>query len=75
MGSKLTEVMWLCASLSGQPVGLVKEYDEIERRWKYYIGIGNGKDLDDDILMIKAWGQKYYNLRFITDFTEPEEGE
>lgn len=75
MGSNLTEVMWLYTSASGMPVGLVKEYDEIERRWKYYIGVGNGRDESADVELIKAFGQKYDNLRWLLNFTEPEEEE
>lgn len=64
-------VMWLCCT--GQhPVGLVKRYDDIEGRWKYYIGTGNGVDQDEDIQLILDWGQKFYDLQFIADFAENE---
>lgn len=62
-----TEVMWLCCT-GRHPVGLVKQYDTIEERWKYYIGIGDGFDIDEDIALILALGQEYTSLKFIADF-------
>lgn len=65
------EVMWLCCS-GEHPVGLVKAYDEIEGRWKYYIGAGDGRDINTDVSNIMALGQKYYSLACITAFEEKE---
>ena len=61
--------MWLCCT-GKHPVGLVKQYDEIEGRWKYYIGTGNGRDPDEDIQLILDFGQRYFSLEFITAFME-----
>lgn len=63
------EVMWLCCT-GVHPVGLVKAYDEIEGRWVYYIGVGDGKSIDEDIEKILALGQKYYSLAAIAGFEE-----
>lgn len=65
----MPEVMWICTT-GEHPVGLVKVYDEIEKRWKYYIGTGNGRDLYEDVQLIIDCGQKYYSLGFITAFEE-----
>lgn len=64
-----TQVMWLCCT-GEHPVGLVKRYDEIEQRWKYYIGVGDGHDLDADVAKILAMGQRYYSLAGIASFEE-----
>lgn len=64
-----TQVMWLCCT-GEHPVGLVKRYDETEKRWKYYIGVGDGRDLDADVSKILAMGQRYYSLAAIASFEE-----
>lgn len=61
------EILWLCCS-GEHPVGLVRQFDSIEQRWKYYIGVGDGEDLDNDIQTILDWGQTFYDLNFIADF-------
>lgn len=66
-----TEVLWLCCT-DDRPVGLVKKYDDTEGRWKYYIGTGRGRDLDEDVQMILDFGQKFYSLKFIADFMDGE---
>lgn len=63
------EVLWLNTK-SDRPVGLVKHFDEIEGRWKYYIGTGYGIDMDHDVRTIIAFGQKFDSLDFITIFAE-----
>lgn len=67
----MPEVLWLCTT-GEHPVGIVKKFDELEGRWKYYIGTGNGRDLDADVAMIIAWGQKYYSLDFLLAFAGKE---
>lgn len=67
----MTDVLWLCAT-GNHPVGIVKLYDEIEQRWKYYIGTGNGKDPAADVQMILAKGQKSYSLDHIMEFWEKD---
>lgn len=67
----MADVLWLCAT-GDHPVGIVKLYDEIEQRWKYYIGTGDGKDPDADVQMILAKGQKSYSLDHIMDFWEED---
>lgn len=67
----MADVLWLCAT-GNHPVGIVKIYDEIEERWKYYIGIGNGNDPAADVQMILAKGQKSYSLDHILDFLEED---
>lgn len=71
---KDTEVLWLCTCTS-RPVGIVKVFDEIERRWKFYIGAGNGRDEVRDIQTIIDWGQKFDNLDFLVKFLETAERE
>lgn len=68
----MPEVLWICTT--GIPVGIVKKFDEIECRWKYYIGTGNGFDLDEDIQQIVDFGQKFYSLEFITNFCNETDG-
>lgn len=63
---KNVQVLWI--SCNGLPVGIVKAYDEIEKRWHYYIGVGQGFDEQQDIQTIMAWGQKFYSLDFIQTF-------
>lgn len=63
------QVMWLCA-WTIRPVGIVKVFDEIEQRWKFYIGAGYGRDEAEDIQAIMDWGQKFYNLDFLVEFLE-----
>ena len=63
----LPEVLWIYTA-GELPVGIVKVWDEIEGSWKFYIGTGHGKDLNDDIQEIVDWGSKYYSLDFITQF-------
>lgn len=65
----MPEVLWICTTRE-HPVGIVKVYDKREERWKYYIGTGNGRDLDEDVQLIIARGQKYYSLDFIAAFEE-----
>ena len=62
-------VMWLCTT--GKPVGIVRGYDEIEGRWKFFIGTGEGHDLDEDVQLIIDFGQKFYNMDFLKDFVSP----
>lgn len=63
------QVMWLCACTI-RPVGIVKAFDEIEQRWKFYIGTGYGRDEAEDIQAIMDCGQKFYNLDFLVEFLE-----
>ena len=56
-------VLWLC-TCTDRPVGLVKVFDEIEQRWKFYIGTGYGQDVNLDVQAIIDWGQKFDNLDF-----------
>lgn len=66
-----TEVLWLHSSEYG-PIGIVKQYDAIEERWKYYIGIGQGYDEQADVQQIINYGTKYYDLGMIRWFEEIE---
>lgn len=66
------EVMWI-TSLTGL-IGIVKRFDEIEGCWKYYIGCGNGRDMDEDIQQIVDYGRKFYSLDFIATFQEDTHG-
>ena len=61
------EVMWLC-TCTELPVGIVRQYDGYEGRWKYYIGTGMGRDIDKDVQLILDFGQKFYSLDFLLDF-------
>lgn len=63
--------VWICC-MTGEVVGIVKKYDEIEGRWKYYIGCGEGKDIDEDIQRVVDYGQKFDSLDFLRDLMEPE---
>lgn len=65
-------VLWLC-TCTDRPVGLVKVFDEIEQRWKFYIGTGYGQDVDLDVQAIIDWGQKFYNLDFLVRFSKTAE--
>ena len=65
------QVMRLCCT-GKLPVGLVKCYDENEECWKYYIGVGDGNDVDADVRKIIAMGQRYYSLSAIAEFEEAE---
>lgn len=67
----MADVLWICAT-GNHPVGIVKIYDEIEERWKYYIGTGDGKDPAADVQMILAKGQKSYSLDHILGFLEED---
>lgn len=49
------EVMWLC-TCTETPVGIVRQYDGYEGRWKYYIGTGMGRDIDEDMQLILDFG-------------------
>lgn len=69
----MAEVLWICTT-GFHPVGIVRKFDEIEQRWKYYIGAGNGRDLDEDIRLIVDFGQKFYSLDFITKFCNETDG-
>ena len=62
----MPDVLWL--STTGLPVGIVRQYDETEKNWKYYIGVGLGVDLDEDVQLILDWGQKYDGLDFLLEF-------
>lgn len=62
-----TEVMWIHTS-GERPVGIVKAWDPIEGRWKFYIGTGLGYDIDQDVQTILELGTKYYSLDFIRQF-------
>ena len=66
-----TEVMWLCTN-SDRPVGLVKKYDRMEERWKYYIGAGFGADEKRDVEYILRNGQRFYDLAMFRAFEEKE---
>ena len=66
------EVLWLC-TCTGWPVGIVKAFDEIEQRWKFYIGTGRGRDETRDVQTIINWGQKFDNLDFLVKFLEVKE--
>ena len=69
------EVLWICTCVE-QPVGIVKAWDDVEGRWKFYVGTGFGYDPDEDVQVILETGQKYYDLNFIAQFgrTDPPEG-
>ena len=62
----MPDVLWL--STTGLPVGIVRQHDETEKNWKYYIGVGLGVDLDEDVQLILDWGQKYDDLDFLLEF-------
>ena len=64
---KEISVLWLC-TCQERPVGVVKAYDEIEGRWKFYVGMGRGLDEAADVRAILAWGQKYDSLRILQAF-------
>lgn len=64
---KRTEVLWI-HTCGEYPVGIVKAWDPIEERWKFYIGTGMGFDIDEDVQMILEIGTKYYSLDFILRF-------
>lgn len=64
-----TEVLWIHTS-GETPVGIVKAWDEIEERWKFYIGTGLGYDLDEDVQMIIETGTKYLSLDHIRAFAK-----
>lgn len=61
------EVMWI-HTCGEHPVGIVKAWDPIEERWKFYIGTGMGFDIDEDVQRIIETGNKYYSLDFILRF-------
>lgn len=63
------EVLWMNTA-DDRPVGIVRGYDIIEERWKFYIGTGFGHSLEGDILRIIDMGQKFYSLEFIRCFGE-----
>lgn len=72
---KHVEVLWICTGIMG-PVGIVKAWDTIENRWKFFVGIGTGRDLDEDERMILEMGSKSYSLDHITafgDLTPPKD--
>lgn len=50
---KEISVLWLC-TCQERPVGVVKAYDEIEGRWKFYVGVGRGLDEAADVRAILA---------------------
>ena len=61
------QTLWICTS-GCDPVGIVKAWDTIEGRWKFFVGIGAGRDLDEDERMILEMGSKSYSLDHITAF-------
>ena len=63
------QVMWLYTA-GIQPIGIVKAWDKIEGRWKFYIGMGLGLDEEQDISFIMACGQKFHSLDHITYFAD-----
>ena len=69
----MPEVLWICTT-GIRPVGIVKKFNEIEQRWKYYIGACHGFDLDQDVQFIIDYGQKFYSLEFITEFCNETKG-
>ena len=69
---RFTEVMWIHTA-GEHPVGIVKAWDPIEERWKFYIGTGMGYDIDEDVQMILETGTKYPSLKFIRHFAGEEE--
>ena len=72
---KHVEVLWICTGIMG-PVGIVKAWDTIEGRWKFYVGRCDGYDLDEDVETIMQLGQKFYSLDHITafgDLTPPKD--
>ncbi len=66
------EVLWI-HTCGEYPVGVVKAWDPIEERWKFYIGTGMGYDIDEDVQMILETGTKYLSLKFIRRFAREEE--
>ncbi len=46
----------------------MRQYDEIEGGWKYYIGTGMGRDVDEDVQFILDYGQKFHSLDFLLEF-------
>ena len=68
------QTMWIC-TCGMDPVGIVKAWDTIEGRWKFFVSIGAGRDLDEDERMILELGSKSYSLDHIMafgDLTPPE---
>lgn len=61
------EVLWLNCT-DDRPVGIVRGYDPIEGRWKFYIGTGFGHSEEGDICRIISMGQKFSSLEVLAEF-------
>lgn len=59
--------MWIC-TLCEYPIGIIKKYNRFKGGFDYYIGVGKGESVHDDIEMIVETGQRYNNLGFLTSF-------
>lgn len=70
---KRISVLWL-STCQERPVGLVKAYDEVEGRWKFYVGVGRGWDEAADVREILARGQKFEDLGFLAAFCGQADG-
>jgi hypothetical protein len=51
-------VRWFSGRATIGVVRVQTEYDEI----KYYIGVGSGRDEDEDVQSIASWGTKFPTL-------------
>lgn len=59
--------IWI-SCMTGELIGIIKKYNEISKKWEYYIGVGKGKCIDEDIDRIVAYGQKFESLEILTNF-------
>ena len=67
---KNISVFWLCTYLDGSVIGIVKAWDEIAKKWNFYVGFGLGKDESRDVQYIMDLGAKYDDVSFLKNFLE-----
>ena len=56
---KLIDSLWFTEMGSNKPIGIVKVFDEITKKYQYFIGTGYGDNEDEDAQKIKETGSKF----------------
>ena len=69
-GKRTVDCYWFTNPYHEKCMGMIKCYDSVDKKYKYYVGFGDGKDEKEDIQLIIAFGIMYNEEDFISIFKE-----
>ena len=64
---KNISVLWLCGYMDGSIIGIVKAWDEITKKWNFYVGLGLGKDESRDVQYIMDYAADSARWQYLGD--------